>query len=389
MKVADLFVSIGLKGGEQVGKGLSGISKGMKGLVSDSVEAKVAVLGLAYGLERMVSSLGDKAIGWQQMAATSNIDAMFMQKWERAAVKNKVSADDMSASIYGVGKALAKMRVEGKSIDALGVIQQHTKGPLDLDRAYADTSYFFDKVHEYALNKSQDSATKSLFLDTLGLSRGVQSLLMTAQAADFVIPKGKSFSADEIKAAAKAGKELSGFFLDATIAGQKLVAIFSLGAVREFGHALAGAEKILKSIESMAGPRGSLYIALTGLGVAVYAAFGPIGLAMSAIGALVAEYDKLDSKEGPSWIGKAAGFLASGVAAVVAGPPTEAQQGLNNAVANIQHREFSKEISNKVVHMGDVIFNGVTGAEEAKDHFTNEMNKAANIFVGDIYARPK
>jgi hypothetical protein len=56
MKVGELWVNFGIKGTHNAAKDLSKVKTGMTEIKAMSIEAKAAIVGAIYALERMMSS---------------------------------------------------------------------------------------------------------------------------------------------------------------------------------------------------------------------------------------------------------------------------------------------------------------------------------------------
>lgn len=153
MNVADLFVSIGVKGADSAKKALDGTSKGLGDVASSGLAAKAAIVGTVYALERLMTGSAQRGMELQKFSALTGLSSQSLQQWQYAARVAGVGADEMSGSLKGVQAAMVDM-VTGKGAPAGMSLFARAVG-FDASRA-RDTFYVMEKLQEFAQKYPSD-----------------------------------------------------------------------------------------------------------------------------------------------------------------------------------------------------------------------------------------
>lgn len=164
MTIAEFFVTLGVKGEGSAKKAISGVDGALKEVKSTSLEAKAAIVGVIYGLERMMSQSAQAGTGLQQFAAFTGESLEQLQRWQYAGRQFGVSAEEVEASIKGVQSAMAQMRLTGNAPSGLNFLAT-TVGltDADLDKPFV----MMKKLQELA--KQQKGAIGNEVLKSFGL----------------------------------------------------------------------------------------------------------------------------------------------------------------------------------------------------------------------------
>lgn len=135
MKIADLFLSLGISGQGEVSKGLSSISGSLKELFSMSIQTKLTLAGIAAGLTGAAFSAGKTGMSLKQFAAGFGLSVKEMQLWEMAGRQFGVSADEVRGSVKGIQNALVEAKAGrgfNETFSLLGIDPRNSKDAFDV-----------------------------------------------------------------------------------------------------------------------------------------------------------------------------------------------------------------------------------------------------------------
>jgi len=153
MTIAELFVNLGVKGADSAGKALGGVKGGLGEVKSMSLEAKAALVGVIYGLERMMSNSAQLGTSLTNFNALTGISAQQLQQWQYAARQAGVAGEEMTGSMKAVQSTMANMLM-GKGAPE-GMAMLANKVGFDPARA-RDTAYVLGQLQKFAQSVPQD-----------------------------------------------------------------------------------------------------------------------------------------------------------------------------------------------------------------------------------------
>lgn len=172
MKIAELFVGLGVKGADQAGKALGGVKTGLGEVKSMSLEAKAAIVGVVYALERMMTQSAQMGTGLLNFNQLTGIGAKELQQWQYAARQAGVSADEMTGSLKAVQNSMTNMLL-GKGAPE-GMAMLANKVGFDPARA-RDTLYVMQQLQKFAQSVPKDVGNN--MLKSFGLGEGTISAM--------------------------------------------------------------------------------------------------------------------------------------------------------------------------------------------------------------------
>ena len=120
MKVAELFVQLGLSGQGDVSKGLGTVSSSLKELFSMSIRTKLTLAGIVGCLTGAAISAGKTGMELSKFNRTFGLSTDILQRWQQGGEQFGVTADEIAESIGSVQDALAKTKVTGEYNEAFG-----------------------------------------------------------------------------------------------------------------------------------------------------------------------------------------------------------------------------------------------------------------------------
>jgi hypothetical protein len=155
MKIGELFVDLASKGGKETKDMLAGVGKGMKGLFSSSIETKLAITGVFYGLKQLMDFGMRTGEGLTKFSAITNMSAEALQKWQYAGRQVNVSNEAVEQSFKSVQQAMGDMLIGKGAPEGMNLLANSVG--FDTSKV-EDTFYVMEKLQEYA-NKNKGNAT--------------------------------------------------------------------------------------------------------------------------------------------------------------------------------------------------------------------------------------
>lgn len=170
MKIADLFIAIGIDGGAKVKNTLGETQKGLAETASSALYAKAAILAVLYGLERLVQGSNQAGNQLQNFANYTGLSAEKLQRFAYAGRQFGASAEEIQGSIQGVQKAMSQLETTGQGPAGLWVVGREVGG-LDKSKM-RDTFYMMEKLQQFAKQTKLPTAIANQALESFGLSPG-------------------------------------------------------------------------------------------------------------------------------------------------------------------------------------------------------------------------
>lgn len=167
MNVGELFVSLGVKGADQSAKAVDGVRKGLGEVRSMSLEAKAAIIGVVYGLERLMSNSAKTGTDLSNFNALTGLSTKNLQQWQYAARQAGISSEEFTGSIKGVQQSMTNMML-GKGAPE-GMAMLANKVGFDPKRA-RDTFYVMEQLQKFAKTVPPDVA--NAMIKSFGVSEG-------------------------------------------------------------------------------------------------------------------------------------------------------------------------------------------------------------------------
>lgn len=193
LNVGELFISLGVQGSEKTIGAITGVTQGMGGLASTSLEAKAAILGAMYGLERLMSASAQMGTGLTNFNALTGMSTRQLQQWQYAARQAGVSGEEMTGSLKSVQGAMTNMLLGKGAPAGLGMLAQ--KVGFDTSRA-RDTFYVMEQLQKFA--KSAPADIGNNVLKSFGIGEGTIAAMRRGVFNDKNFSKAPVFGEKEI-----------------------------------------------------------------------------------------------------------------------------------------------------------------------------------------------
>ena len=108
IQVADLFVSLVIKGQDKTVGELQSVNKEMGGLASVSLEAKAAIVGAAYALQQLFQHSGKQGTDLTNFSALLGEGTQTLQRYQGALRQVGVSNEETEATFKNLSSASTK-----------------------------------------------------------------------------------------------------------------------------------------------------------------------------------------------------------------------------------------------------------------------------------------
>lgn len=194
MKIAELFVGLGVKGADTAGKALGGIKSGLGEVKSMSFEAKAAIATVVYGLERLMSQSAQNGTALSNFNALTGMSTKELQQWQYAARQVGVAGEELTGNLKSVQGVMANMLMGKGAPEGLAMVAN--KVGFDPSKA-RDTMYVMQQLQKFAQQVPQDVGNQ--MLKSFGLSEGVISAMRRNAFRPEVMARAPTYGDGEIK----------------------------------------------------------------------------------------------------------------------------------------------------------------------------------------------
>lgn len=197
MNIGNLFVRLGVVGGDKAKKQIDTTSSGMVGLSKKSLTAIAALAGVSYGFKTLYDRSLRLGTGLTKFSNYTGMSSQELQRWQYIAKQSGVSAEEMTSSISGLQDAIGKMHIEGEIPKFLQMIGRY----VEIDNTkLEDTYYLLSKLQEFSrLDLSpRDTAIANQLLGEF-ISPEVIGMLRSTRLTPDMVPQSALLSDGEAK----------------------------------------------------------------------------------------------------------------------------------------------------------------------------------------------
>lgn len=240
MKIAELFINLGVKGNDSANKALGGVKSGLSDVKSMAFETKAMIAAVVYGLERMMSGSAQAGMGLNQFATFTGKSAEMLQKWQYAGRRAGATAEEVAGSFKSVQASMLRS-LQGEGAPA-GYSMIANKVGLDRNRL-RDTEYVMKQLQKFAQMVPADIANDKL--KSFGLSEGTITAMRQGVFND------KNFAAAPIRTDSQI-QALSKVQVALGDAAQKFQMGFDKFTMKHGAELIRDFEKITKAIFGLA-----------------------------------------------------------------------------------------------------------------------------------------
>ena len=209
MKIAELFVNIGIKGTDKAVSGVQSVNSRLGDVTSKGLAAKAALFGVMYGLQRMMSSSTSAGLSLKQFSDYTGMSADKLQRWQYLFRLAKVGPEEVASSLQNLQNTMVKFSITGQAPAGLEQIAQ-VVGGIDLKKI-EDATYMMEKFREYA-KKETRVGLANVNLQSMGLSPSMIAAMRTSTVDLDKISNEHIYSDKQVGALAKAAEQWEKLF---------------------------------------------------------------------------------------------------------------------------------------------------------------------------------
>lgn len=256
MTVGELFVNLGIKGSDKVGKELKNVKDGLGDVKGMSLEAKAAIIGVIYGLEKMMSSSAQMGTSLTNFTELTGMSAQSLQQWQYAARQAGVSSDELTGSLKSVQSSMTNMLLGKGAPEGLAMVAN--KVGFDPSRA-RDTLYVMQQLQKFAQSVPKDVGNN--MLKSFGLSEGTISAMRRNAFRPDVFQKAPTYSDKEIGQLDKTNVAWSNLGNKIEMAIGHLTAKHGLSIVKDIERMTTGVLKLADALATLS-EKSKVFIAI-------------------------------------------------------------------------------------------------------------------------------
>lgn len=195
MNIADLFVSLGIKGADKTLSTMKDVKVSIADIGSTSLATKAALVGMMYGLERLMSNSMTTGNNLMQFATATGLSAESLQRWQYAARQAGVQGEELTSSVEAVQKSIVNMMLGKGNPEGMRMVANS----VGIDPAKArDTFYMLGKLQEFA--KKAPADVGNTILSSFGLTQGIINAMRRDMFRPEVMNKAPIYSNSGAKA---------------------------------------------------------------------------------------------------------------------------------------------------------------------------------------------
>lgn len=205
MKIAELFVNLGVKGAEKTVSAFTAIGQQLKGLGNLSLETKAGILAAMYALEQLTAKSGAAGTALTNFSALTGESAKTLQQYQYAARQVGISNDETTSTFKTLQDQMSKTLLGKGAPAGLGRVAQLTGGitAADVDKFMKNPELLLQRLQTYA-QKEKRVGLRNEALKSFGLSENMIAGLSRGAFRPEVLKKAPAYSDKEIQSLDKA-----------------------------------------------------------------------------------------------------------------------------------------------------------------------------------------
>lgn len=183
MRVAELFVNLGLSGADKVSAGLGTIKNNMLEVGTVAAGITAGITAAVYAFKKLSAESNQTGQELTQFSNLTGLSADKLQRWQQLALKSGESADELMGNVKSLQDTMNKLVTFGQAPQGLTGIANSLQSmgkPLDRSK-FRDTFYMLDKLREYAKGTKDAPDVANGLLKSFGLSDNMVQALRTSK----------------------------------------------------------------------------------------------------------------------------------------------------------------------------------------------------------------
>lgn len=201
MNVGEFFVSLGVKGSDKTIGALTNVKKGLGETASTAFEAKAAIVGTMYALERLFATSGAAGTGLTNFNSLLGTSTKTLQEYQFAARQMGVANEEVAGTFKGLQGLMTKTLMGEGAPKGLARIAAFTGGitPKDIEGFQKNPELLIQKLQQYAL-KEKNVGLRNEVLKSFNISDSMISAMSRNAFRPDVFKKAPSYGDKEIGA---------------------------------------------------------------------------------------------------------------------------------------------------------------------------------------------
>ena len=165
--IADLFVTLGVKGSEKTVEAFAKVKSGLGEIASTSLETKAAILGAVYALEQLTAGAAQRGAHLENLAAYLETDTKFLQQWSYAAQQGSISNEEFEGTLVSIQNKIKAYRANEALPKGSAIFAQETGFDFTKNFKLED---IFPKLLEFAKNTQYSKENIETILEAWGFT---------------------------------------------------------------------------------------------------------------------------------------------------------------------------------------------------------------------------
>jgi hypothetical protein len=246
VNIASLFISLGVKGNDKAASAITGVRKGLQETAGASLQAKAAILGVIYTLQRMFSISGQVGTDLTNFNATLGVSAKTLQQYQYAARQVGVSNQAMESTFKSLQDAMTRTLMGEGAPEGLAqfALKVGDIMPEDIDAFSKNPEKLLQKLQEYA-QKEKNIGLRNKVLKSFGIGDDMVAALSRNAFTPDVLKKAPTYNESEIKALDRANIAWDNL-------GQKIQRAFGHFNAQHGGKLVSDLSKLTDSVLKLA-----------------------------------------------------------------------------------------------------------------------------------------
>jgi hypothetical protein len=199
--IGELFVNLGIKGSEKTLGALGDTKKGLEGIKEVSFEAKAAIIGAMYALEKLFATSGKTGTDLTNLnAVLGGGFVQTLQRYQYAARQVGISNEEMSSTFVSLQSAMAKTLLGGAAPAGIGRVARVTGQVIGAEqiKRYADHPEELLQLLQTYAGMEKNAALRNETLGSFGVHGNMTGALVRNAFRPDVLARAPTYSNEEV-----------------------------------------------------------------------------------------------------------------------------------------------------------------------------------------------
>lgn len=208
MKVAELFIKLGIKSDRDDARRVEGVQEGLGKIKERGLAAKAAIVGVMYGFHRLTSNAQQAGTELKHFSNITGVNVKKLQQWEHAGRKANITTEEIRGAFQSVQQSMAAIDWGQGTPRSLTLLASTVK---DFDETkMRDTFYILEKMQEAAGKLSAVDA--QVIMGDLGISPNMLGAMRKGAFTADKMRGALTYSEKDIRNLSKMQSEWSDIF---------------------------------------------------------------------------------------------------------------------------------------------------------------------------------